>query len=68
MMPNTDAIKKRMKELGVTQADLANSISVAVPTMCQKINNVRPLTLEEAKVVAGKLQIEDKDFGAYFFA
>ena len=39
-MLNTDRIKARLDELNMTQADLAAVISVAVPTMCQKINNV----------------------------
>ena len=48
-MLNTDRIKARLDELNMTQADLAAVISVAVPTMCQKINNVRPLSLDEAE-------------------
>lgn len=48
-MLNTDRIKARLEELNMTQADLAEVISVAVPTMCQKINNIRPLSLDEAR-------------------
>lgn len=67
-MPNTVKIKKRMSELGITQADLAKCINIATPTMCQKINNIRPLSLEEAEKVAKELRIKDEDFGTYFFS
>ncbi len=67
-MLNTDRIKARLDELNMTQADLAVVISVAVPTMCQKINNIRPLSLDEAEKIARALKIEDKDFGSYFFS
>ena len=67
-MLNTERIKARLDELNMTQADLAAIISVAVPTMCQKINNIRPLSLDEAEKIAKALQIEDKDFGTYFFS
>lgn len=66
-MPNTDKIKVRMAEMKVTQADLAKYLGVATPTVCQKINNLRPFTLDEAEKVAEKLEITDKDFGTYFF-
>ncbi len=67
-MPNTDAIKARMKELGLTQAELASAVNIATPTMCQKINNIRPFTLEEAEKVAKRLEVSDNDFGHYFFS
>ena len=56
-----------MAEMKVTQADLAKYLGVATPTVCQKINNLRPFTLDEAEKVAEKLEITDKDFGTYFF-
>lgn len=66
-MPNTEKIKRRMEELNITQAQLAEKIGIATPTMCQKINNLRPFSLGEAEVVADVLKIRDKDFGTYFF-
>lgn len=66
-MLNTNRIKARLDELGMTQADLAREISVAVPTMCQKINNIRPMSLDEAERVAKALHIPDAEFGVYFF-
>ena len=67
-MLNTIAIKRRMKEIGITQAELAKEINVKTPTMNQKINNIRPLTLDEAEKMAKRLLINDSEFGAYFFA
>ena len=58
-MPNTDKIKTRMAALNVTQSELADYLGVATPTICQKINNLRPFTLDEAERVAEKLKIND---------
>lgn len=66
-MPNTIKLKKRMSELGITQSALASKLSLATPTICQKINNIRPFTLGEAEKVAEILQIKDTEFGDYFF-
>ncbi len=66
-MPNTNKIKSRMSELRITQTELARLIGVATPTICQKINNVRPFSLDEAEKVAEILKIRDVEFGQYFF-
>ena len=66
-MPNSDLIKRRLSELGMTQAQLAHAISMAAPTINQKINNLRPFTLDEAEKVATLLKIDDSEFGRYFF-
>ena len=67
-MVNTNKIKSRMKELEITQADVAKCLKIAQPTANQKINNVRPFDLEEAEKLARLLNIESGDFGVYFFA
>lgn len=67
-MVNTNKIKGRMKELEITQADVAKCLEIAQPTANQKINNVRPFDLEEAEKLARLLNIESGDFGVYFFA
>ena len=67
-MINTQAIKDRMKETRVTQAELAAAVGIATPTMNQKIHNIRPLTLDEAEKVASVLHIRNEEFAAYFFA
>ena len=66
-MLNTDKLKTRMKNLGITQAALANELGIKTPTMCQKINNIRPVLLTEAELIAQKLDIKDSEFGDYFF-
>lgn len=67
-MINTDKLKSRMSKLGITQVQLAEKLGIAAPTMCQKLNNIRPLSLEEAEIVAAELKIKDKEFGSYFFS
>jgi transcriptional regulator with XRE-family HTH domain len=67
LMPNTELLKEKMKQMHITQAQLAQKLGLAVPTVCQKINNNRPFSLDEAEIVATVLQIKDKDFSAYFF-
>lgn len=67
-MLNTNKIKGRMAELNLTQADVAKALNIATPTANQKINNIRPLDIEEAEVLAGLLNIDSGEFGTYFFA
>lgn len=67
-MINSNKIKGRMKELNLTQADIAKQLKIAQPTMNQKINNVRPFDLNEAELLAKILKIESCEFGIYFFA
>ena len=57
-----------MKELNITQADVAKRLEIAQPTANQKINNIRPFDLEEAETLAEMLHIEAGEFGTYFFA
>lgn len=57
-----------MRELGITQADVAKCLNIAEPTANQKINNVRPFNLDEAEKLSMLLGIESGDFGRYFFA
>jgi len=67
-MVNTNKIKGRMKELEITQADVAKCLDIAQPTANQKINNVRPFDLDEAEKLSALLGIESGEFGVYFFA
>lgn len=67
-MVNSNKIKGRMKELGLTQADVAHELGIATPTANQKINNVRYFTLDEAEKLSNLLQITLAEFGDYFFA
>ena len=67
-MPNSELLKKQMKEKGVTQKDLAEAIGIAPPTVSQKLNGIRPLELSEARIIAEKLEINAGEFGEFFFS
>lgn len=56
-----------MVELQLTQKDVANSLGLAQPTVNQKINNIRPMDLDEAEKLSKLLQISPEDFSLYFF-
>ncbi len=64
---NTNKIKGRMAELQITQKDVANSLGLAQPTVNQKINNIRPMDLNEAEKLSDLLHIKPEDFAVYFF-
>ena len=66
-MVNTQALRARMKELDVKNQDVADAIGCAEVTARQKLNNTRAFTLQEAETVQKLLQIQDADFGFYFF-
>ena len=64
---NSRKIKGRLVELGLTQKDVAEKIGVAQPTVNQKINNIRPMDLQEAEAIADLLKICPIVFVLYFF-
>lgn len=66
-MINTNKIKGRMAELQLTQKDIADSLGLAQPTVNQKINNIRPMDLNEAEKLSILLNISPEDFAVYFF-
>lgn len=67
-MLNTRKIKARLVELGLTQKDVANVLNIAPATASQKINGIRPMSLQEARALSRLLKLESADFGDYFFA
>lgn len=67
-MINTELIKNRMRELNLTQTDVAVVLGVKKPTANQKINRVRGISLDEANKLAHLLQLTDEEFKLYFFA
>jgi transcriptional regulator with XRE-family HTH domain len=67
-MVNTKMLIARMKELGISQQELADNCSVKRPTMNQKLHNVRPISLNEAQIIQRTLHIPENEFGAYFFS
>ncbi|HBC2028634.1 TPA: helix-turn-helix transcriptional regulator [Clostridium perfringens] len=66
-MINTLKIKARMVELGLTQKSIASEIGIAAPTISQKINNIRPMMLDEVEKFSEILKIRDDQFREYFF-
>lgn len=67
-MLNTNKIKGRIKELGLIQSDIAKKLGLAEPTVSQKINGKRPMSLDEARELAEMLGIDNSEFGSYFFS
>ena len=67
-MVNSSKIKERAKTLGIRQRDIALTLGLRQSTVNQKINNVRPMLLEEAEQIAKLLKISDADFAVYFFS
>ena len=66
-MINSQKLKERLKELGLSQSKLAAQLGLASSTMTQKINNVRSMSLDQAEKIAEVLQISDAEFCHYFF-
>ena len=66
-MINSGKIKGRMVELGLTQEKVAKEIGIAQATLNQKINNVRPMDLEEAEKLSDILGLRPEEFCLYFF-
>lgn len=67
-MVNSNKLKGKMRELQITQLDVAKALSISPPTVSQKLNNVRDFNLEEAEKLSNMLHIETGEFGDYFFA
>lgn len=66
-MVNTNKIKARIVELGTNQQDVAKALGIAQPTLSQKINNIKPIDLNEALELADLLKIEPVEYPVYFF-
>jgi len=67
-MVNSVNIKNKMRTQGIKQKDVADIWKCALPTVSQKINNVRPMSLKEAEDLAKLTNIPDEKFSQYFFA
>lgn len=63
---NTELLKKRMKRLELTQAELAKELGMAQPTLNQKLNNIRLFDVEEVAKMARLLGIAKSEIGVYF--
>ena len=67
-MVNSKKLKDRAKQLGLRQKDIAAALGLRHSSVNQKINNVRPMMLDEAEILASVLKIDDGEFAAYFFS
>lgn len=56
-----------MAELQLTQKDVAKVLNIAQSTANQKINNIRPMDLDEAEKICDLLKIKPTEFEIYFF-
>lgn len=65
-MVNTKKIKAKIQEMGMTQGDISEKIGISRAYFCQKINNIRPMSLSEAEKIAEILKISDEDFTVFF--
>lgn len=65
-MINTNKVKGRLVEKGYRQEDAAKFLDIAQPTFSQKINNTRPMDLDEAEKLAEFLEITDEEFPSFF--
>lgn len=66
-MINANKIKIKMLEKEMTQKDLAVLMGMAQSTLSQKINNIRPMDLNEAENMSELLDIPQEEFALYFF-
>lgn len=66
-MVNTEALMARAQGLGIAQKEIAAKVGISQSALSKKINNVRPMTLEEAEKIAGVLKIEPRFWMGYFF-
>lgn len=66
---NTNKVKGKMAELGLTQKDIAAKTvwNCALPTVSQKINGIRPITLDEADALAEILHLSNDEYKEIFF-
>lgn len=66
-MVNTNKIKGRMREMEITQKEVAKYLGIQQSTVNQKINNFRCFSLEEAEKMCILLNITPDEFASYFF-
>lgn len=65
-MVNTLKLRGRIREKGLTQKDVAEMLNVSETTVGAKINNKRPITLDEADKISEILGISDGEFVSFF--
>ncbi|MCI7043350.1 MAG: helix-turn-helix domain-containing protein [Lachnospiraceae bacterium] len=58
-----------MAEMRLTQKDIAkeNVWNCALPTVSQKLNGIRPISLDEADALAKLLKLSEYEYYEFFF-
>lgn len=67
-MINSNKLKGRMVEKGVSQQEAANILGIKQPTFSQKCNGSRDFKAGEVQKLVELLDIADEDVAKYFFA
>lgn len=63
---NAKKIKARMIIMGLTQKNIAEVWGCATATVSQKLTGYRPISLNEANLLAEKLNLTDKEYYEFF--
>ncbi len=66
-MLNSNKLKGRIKEYNLSQKAVAGLLELSETSFNQKINNIRPMNLDEAAKLQEILCIPNNEFGEYFF-
>ena len=66
---DSNKIRGRMAEMRLTQKDIASKKvwNCALPTVSQKLNGIRPISLHEANALAELLNLTEKEYFEFFF-
>lgn len=67
LMINTNLVKERMSKLSLTQEEVAKRIEISRPIFNLKLNNKRPMKLEEVKRLSEVLELDGDQLQSYFF-
>lgn len=65
---NHSKLLGRIREYGLTQAELAKAIGISKNTLSAKLNNQFHFTAKEMYAIGEVLNIPTSEFGEYFFA
>ncbi len=64
---NYSKLRGRIRECGLTQAQLAESIGIHKGTLSAKLNGQFAFTADEMLSIGAKLNIPENEIGSYFF-
>ncbi len=65
---NTNALKGKMKERAMTQADVASSIGISLSRFNAKLNNSAEFTLGEVRAIKELLALTSDQIDSIFFS